>query len=160
MTLRRFVVTATLAAVVSGCGCARTARPSHQPPSDLRAAIDRFRSAVNAGDTITFFNMVTEDFEVFPPSVMPLRGAAARDLFRGLFTSASATLAPFTQEEIEASGDLAVQRYSFELTLQPKSGGVANTQHGSGLHIWRRGPDGQWRLAKDIWTTPATNSKT
>lgn len=153
MSLRTAIV---VSFSVVNASCATTSRIEQDAPG-VRAAIDQFRTAVNAGDTIAFFRILTADFEVFPPGSAPLRGAAAQDLFRGLFRTSAVTLPPFTNEEIEVNGNLAVQRYSFEFIVRPKAGGAQSTQKGSGLHIWRRTGDGQWRLAKDIWTNPPGN---
>jgi ketosteroid isomerase-like protein len=71
-----------------------------------------------------------------------------------LFAPNAASLEPFAREELQVSGDMAMQRYSFRLTIQP-AGGAPSTEAGSGLHVWQRGADGRWRLLKDIWTSPA-----
>ena len=130
---------------------------SGQDEAGVRAAINGLVSAVNAADTTALFQLMADDFEVFPPGSNPLRGDGARSLFRGMFADASPSLEPFSHEELEVSGTLAVQRYTFRLTLRSKSGGPTTTEAGSGLHVWRRGSDGRWRLARDIWTEPATN---
>jgi ketosteroid isomerase-like protein len=148
-------VLALVAATGLVTACARPAATADA--AGVRTAINNLRAAVNAGDSTAFFALTAEDFEVLPPGTEPLRADAARGLFRGLFTESSASLEPFSSEEIEVSGDLAMQRYSFRLTLRPKAGGAATTEAGSGLHIWRRGADGRWRLAKDIWTEPAAS---
>ena len=147
---------ALVTATAIGTGCAGPPTPAADA-AGARTAINNLRAAVNAGDTTAFFRLTADDFEVFPPGVEPLKGAAARDIFRGLFAESSPSLEPFSNEELEVSGDWAMQRYSFRLTLRPKAGGTATTEAGSGLHIWRRGADGQWRLAKDIWTVPAAS---
>jgi len=146
-----------LTAVAIGVGCTGTA--SAPDIAGVRAAITGLRTAVNAADSATFFALLTDDFEVLPPGAEPLRGADARALFRGLFTESTPTLDPFTNEELQVSGDSGVQRYSFRLTVQPKAGGGATTEAGSGIHVWRRGSDGRWHLWKDIWTNPPAAAK-
>ena len=73
---------------------------------------------------------------------------------RPLFTQLKPDIGPFRDEEITLGGDLAVQRHSFTLTTTPRAGGPSSTTNGSGLHVWRRTPDGRWQIVKDIWTTP------
>ena len=151
--LRRLALVATMGI---GAGCAGPPAPEADV-AGVKAAVNDLRGAVNAGDTAAFVRLTADDFEVFPPGTEPLKAESARGLFRGLFAESSLSLEPFSNEEITVSGDLAMQRYSFHLTLQPKTGGAATTEAGSGLHIWRRGTDGRWRLAKDIWTEPAAS---
>ena len=145
----------------AGAVCALTACVTTRPVPDtsgVRAAIDDLRNAVNRGDSTAFFQLLTDDVEVFPPGAEPLKGDAARNLFRDLFTQ-SPTLDHFTNEEIQVDGDIAVQRYSFRVTLRPKAGGAPTTEAGSGLHVWRRGTGARWQLWKDIWTEPAPAPK-
>lgn len=146
---------------VSAVATAMACRPTPSLPdvAGVRVAIGDLRTAVNGGDSTAFFELLADDFEVLPPGAEPLKGDAARALFRDLFTQSSPTLDPFASEEIQVDGDLAVQRYSFRLTLRPKAGGAPTTEVGSGLHIWRRVAPGKWRLWKDIWTEPAPAPK-
>lgn len=130
---------------------------SSSSESELRAAILAYRTALNGGDSASFFAFLAPDIEVLPPGAMPVRGTAARDLFRPLFTQVKTDLAPLTDEELTVSGNVAVHRYTFQLTTTPMSGGAATTEGGSGLHVWHLMPDGRWQIVKDIWTTPPTS---
>ena len=103
---------------------------------------------------MAFFGLLAPDLEVFAPGAHPIRGAEARESFRPLFTQVKPDIGPFTNEEITVSGDVAIQRHSYRLSTTPRSGGPATTVNGSGLHVWRRAPDGRWQIVKDIWTTP------
>jgi ketosteroid isomerase-like protein len=149
--MRTYSLFACFTLVAAG-GCA----PSHGASEDIagvRSAIEALRTAINAGDSAAFFALLADDIEVFPPGAEPARGAAARELFHGLFAPNAASLEPFAREELQVSGNLAVQRYSFRLTIRP-AGGAPSTEAGSGLHVWQRGADDHWRLLKDIWTSP------
>ncbi len=148
--------TILIAAVTLGAasGCASADASTHE--AELRSAIASFRTSLNSGDSASFFGLLAPDLEVFAPGARPVRGAAARESFRPLFTQARADIGPFTDEEITLRGDVAVQRHSYRLTTTPKAGGPATTVSGSGLHIWKRAPDGRWQIVKDIWTVPPT----
>jgi ketosteroid isomerase-like protein len=137
-------------AVAAAASLACGARSSVPDVRGVHDAIASSRSATNNGDTSAFFGLLENDFEFFPPGAEPLRGDAARAILRDLFSQSSLSLEPYTNEEIQVDGDLAVQRYSFRLTLTPRAGGAPTTETGSGLHVWRRGSDGKWRLWKDI----------
>jgi ketosteroid isomerase-like protein/pimeloyl-ACP methyl ester carboxylesterase len=122
--------------------------------AELRAAIATFRTALNGGDSATFFGLLAPDLEVLAPGAHPIRGTDARESFRPLFTQVKPDIGPFTNEEITVSGDIAIQRHSYRLSTTPMAGGPVTTVNGSGLHVWRRAPDGRWQIVKDIWTTP------
>ena len=156
--LSRWLLTAlALGTMPAWTACAHS--PSTPDATGVRTAIADLRTAVNAGNSAAFFQLLADDFEVLPPGAEPLKGDNARGLFRDLFTQSSPTLDPFTNEEVQVDGDLAVQRYSFRLTLRPKGGGAPTAEVGSGLHIWRRDTARKWRLWKDIWTEPAPVAK-
>ena len=150
----RNVLIATLV-LAAGLGCATRATPNRE--AELRSAIAEFRRALNSGDSASFFGLLASDLEGFAPGTQPIRGVEAREYFRPLFTELKPEIAPFTNEEITVSGDIAIQRHSYQLSTSPRSGGPTTTVTGSGLHIWKRTPQGQWQLAKDIWTNPSTS---
>lgn len=143
------ICTLVLAASVS---CAKPDTTTRE--AELRSAIASFRQALNSGDSASFFGLLASDLEVFAPGAQSIRGPEARESFRPLFTQVTPNIAPFTNEELTLSGDIAIQRHSYQLSTTPKSGGPVTTVTGSGLHIWRRTPDGRWQLVKDIWTNP------
>ena len=139
-------------ALAASVGCAQYEAPARE--AELRGAIDTFRTALNSGDSASFFGLLAPDLEVLAPGAHPLRGTAARESFRPLFTQVKPDIGPFTNEEITLSGDIAIQRHTYRLATTPKAGGPVKTVNGSGLHIWKRTSDGRWQIVKDIWTTP------
>jgi ketosteroid isomerase-like protein len=148
----RIVLISTLVLSAS-VGCAHSETSTHE--AELRSAIATFRTALNSGDSASFFALLAPDLEVLAPGARPIRGPAARESFRPLFTQVTPDIGPFTNEEITLSGDIAIQRHSYRLSTTPKSGGPVTTVVGSGLHIWKRMPDGRWQIVKDIWTNPS-----
>lgn len=151
-TSRLFSCALGLAMCVSASALAQTETSAGE--AQLRAAIAAFRSALNSGDSASFFGLLAPDLEVFAPGAQPVRGREAREFFRPLFTQVKPDFGPFTNEEITVSGDIAIQRHSYQLSTTPKSGGPVTTVIGSGLHVWRRTSDGRWQIIKDIWTNP------
>ena len=152
--MRNVLLSTLVLAVAVGCATRAT---SSTGEAELRSAIADFRKALNSGDSASFFGLLASDLEVLAPGTQPIRGVEARESFRPLFTQLKPEIAPFTNEEITVSGDVAIQRYSYQLSTTPRSGGPITTVTGSGLHIWKRTPEGQWQLVKDIWTNPSTS---
>ena len=148
--LRRFP---TALLLVASVGCANAPAPDDE--AELRTAIATFRTALNSGDSTSFFGLLAPDLEVIAPGARPIRGPEAHASFRPLFTQARADIGPFTEEEITVRDDIAIQRHSYRLSTTPKAGGPTTTMNGSGLHIWKRQSDGRWQIVKDIWTVPA-----
>jgi ketosteroid isomerase-like protein len=150
----RSVVVCTLVLAAS-IACANRAASTGE--AELRSAIADFRQSLNSGDSVSFFGLLASDLEVFAPGAQPIRGPEARAYFRPLFTQVNADIGPFTNEELTVIGDVAIQRHSYQLSTTPRAGGAVRTVTGSGLHIWKRTPDGRWQIVKDIWTTPSAS---
>jgi ketosteroid isomerase-like protein len=66
------------------------------------------------------------------------------------FTAARADI-----DEAVAVGDLGYVRGTFHATVQPRAGGPAMTDANKFILIWRRQPDGSWKIARDIWSSNA-----
>ena len=147
---------ALISTLVLAAGFACANRATSTGEAELRSAIADFRRSLNSGDSASFFGLLASDLEVFAPGTQPIRGAEARAYFRPLFTQVTPNFAPFTNEELTLMGDVAIQRHSYQLSTTPKAGGAVKTVTGSGLHIWKRTPDGRWQIVKDIWTNPGT----
>jgi ketosteroid isomerase-like protein len=58
-----------------------------------------------------------------------------------------------TSVEFVVAEDWAYERYTYKVTDTPRGGGAAATDTGSGINIYKRGEDGVWRVARDIWAT-------
>jgi ketosteroid isomerase-like protein len=55
--------------------------------------------------------------------------------------------------ETVVDGNLAYQRGTFTVSATPKSGSAARTTHGNFLRIYRRQPDGSWRMTRDMFNS-------
>lgn len=94
----------------------------------------------------------TEDAEVYPPGMAPVRGKAALRAyvetalaipgFHITWTTSTATLSP--------DGQFAYLLSSNAVT-SPGADGNLVTAHGRAVTVWRRDTDGEWRCAVDIW---------
>jgi len=54
-------------------------------------------------------------------------------------------------------GNLAYQRGTFTVDATPRAGGNTTKSSGNFLRIYRRQPNGEWRMTRDMFnSTPAT----
>lgn len=120
---------------------------------ELIAAIEEeIRAAYQAGDAEAVAARYTEDAILFGPDNPPLEGRAAiAEVYRGFFASATAELHNEIDEiEVLADG-WAYVRGRLRVRSTPKDGGPADQRTGKYLAIARRGPDGVWRFARDLF---------
>jgi len=125
--------------------------------ADLAAIEDfnrRYVQAINDGDIETLAELTTDDHIMLAPNRPPLAGKAAL---------VEAMTRAFEQTEIDESwtpletvidGDLAYQRGTYVVRARPKgSDPEMRATTGSFLRIYRRQPDGEWRMTRDVFNT-------
>jgi uncharacterized protein (TIGR02246 family) len=121
-----------------------------------RAAIMRttadLLAAVNASDADGCLAVWADDGVLMPPNHPAVQGREAiAEYFRGLF-SRSRFRFTFTGSNIQLAGDTALERVTYEVTVWSGNGSPVE-DHGKGLHVYGRQPDGSWRLTQDIWSS-------
>ncbi len=109
-----------------------------------------FEQAFNAGDAEKVASFYTEDAAVFPPGSARIDGRdAIRDFWAGAIETGIGDL-DLQIVEVSESGDLAVDVGTLTMTA-PAEGGGRTDLAGKYIVVWQRGPDGTWRLHRDIW---------
>ena len=56
-------------------------------------------------------------------------------------------------------GDGAYERYTYRSKDVDRKTGAITTDQGKGINVYRRGPDGRWRVAIDAWSTDLPAAK-
>jgi uncharacterized protein (TIGR02246 family) len=114
-------------------------------------------AAVNAADVEESLTVWADDGVMMPPHHPPVDGAKAiRDHFRRVFSRARVTFT-FTSSQIEVAGDIAIERVTYVVRIQPVGAASETDDAGKGVHVYRRQPDGSWKLALDIWNSDRAN---
>ena len=156
---RYFVLVLSVAFLALGCKPAPAPDRGSTDQATV-AAVHRvgeaYLAAVRTGDINAALAQWADSMTVLPPNEPALRGHAAfRAWMEGFMKQLKVVDARFTDSEVTASGDLAIERVGFAWTLQPVAGGDPITEIGKGLHVYRRQTDGVWKLTMDIWSADA-----
>jgi ketosteroid isomerase-like protein len=117
---------------------------------ELRHVIDeanrKFGAAIAGKDYAGLAALYTEDGKVLPPDAPIISG---RQSIEGFWRTAANALqltgATLRTIDIETAGDAAYEVGEAVLQL---GAGQAKVKY---LVVWRRSPDGQWQLHRDIW---------
>jgi ketosteroid isomerase-like protein len=153
MNIPRVVAASILTALLGGCAATRS---SPDTAADLAAIADfnrRYLQAINDDDIEALSALTTEEHMMLMPNRPPLIGKAANvDAMHRAFAQFNFDES-WTPEETEVGGDWAWQRGTFRVTATPKSGGAGNTITGNFLRIYRRQPDGSWRMIRDMFNS-------
>lgn len=123
-------------------------------PDDVVAierAADAYVAAMNAGDWKLVARSFTEDAVRIPPHEEPHQQRDAIEAWLGGIEELIAY--ELTRDAIDGADGFAYVRGRYAITLRPAGVPGPISDQGDFLEIWRREPDGVWRVAEAIWNT-------
>lgn len=113
---------------------------------------ERYVTGINTGDVAGLAGLLAEDARLMPPNAPVLVGRRAiRAAFGELLSLGLGDLACHV-EHAEQQGGLVVEIGAWTARTAPEDG-EETSDRGTGVRIWRRQPDGGWRLWVDIWNS-------
>ena len=143
-------------------GLAQSPQSNRRPTleEDL-AAITAFNAkylkALNDEDIETLASLTTEDHILISSGRAPTVGKAANDAANARVFKQFDIVETWTPVETVVDGNLAYQRGTFTVDATPRAGGNTTKSSGNFLRIYRRQPNGEWRMTRDMFnSTPAT----
>jgi ketosteroid isomerase-like protein len=116
----------------------------------LRLAVKEFHAAINSGDVDRAVGMFTEDVIFMPDGWETITGKErVAEVWTNSITSGFRTK---DQKIIELTigGDLAFEATT-QLWTMRSEGQEDQWASSKYVHIWKRRPDGSWKLHLDIW---------
>jgi uncharacterized protein (TIGR02246 family) len=136
--LKNFAVSAVLLAL---SGCASMDRSD----AGVQQGMAAFRDAFNKHDAASLAMTYTEDARLMPFNVPMLTGRTGIQSFWQARFNQGLSHIEKTPIEVQVLGDTAVEMSRYVVTLGEKK------VQGKDMLVWRRGTDGRWRIAADIW---------
>ena len=117
---------------------------------DARRAIDavnrRFEAAANSGDFAGMASVYADDARLLPPDSPMITGKAAIGQFwQAAGPALQLKRVTLKTIDLDIAGDRAHEVGAATLEL------ASGTVEAKYVVIWRRGADGAWRFAVDIW---------
>jgi ketosteroid isomerase-like protein len=117
----------------------------------LEAAADAYVAAMNAGDWARVAVSFSENAVRIPPHEEPHQGRAAIESWLGGIEELISY--ELTRDALDGGDGLAYVRGRYAITLRPVGAPQPISDDGDFLEIWRREPDGAWRVAEAMWNT-------
>jgi len=148
-----------IAVSLTACETPRAKRPSTaQDEAAITEFNKRYLRAINDGDSATLASLTTPEHIMIAPGRPPIVGKEANDAANARVAQTAKIEETWAPEETFISGDLAYQRGTFTVAATPKAGGTTRNMRGTFLRIYKRQPDGAWRMVRDMFNTdqPAT----
>jgi uncharacterized protein (TIGR02246 family) len=119
--------------------------------ADVEAGERRWLERMNGGDAAGVAAIYATTARLMPPNMDILAGRDAIEAFCKEFTAMGAKLS-FDLLTVHEAGDLSVAVGTYELDFQPP-GAEPQHERGKYIEVWRREPDGEWRIADDIFNS-------
>jgi uncharacterized protein (TIGR02246 family) len=148
----------TALALIAGCesGSGNDATANDRARTEIDSLGQQWEDAANTGQVDRLVEIYAPDAVILPPGGPVIEGSQTiRELFRQEFERFDTKLA-FTTQEIEVEGDMAFRRGRYVWRGTPRLSGQAIETTNKFLEIWRRQPDGSWRIAVDMWNPAET----
>ncbi len=125
-----------------------------QHESDLdaiTAAGERLIAAIDADDVPGILAELAPDHVTIAPGTPPLENPMSLEAWHADRVSMFDSSIEVEWQDIRLDVDLAAQRWTTHLTLQPLAGGEPVSGESQGLWVWERQADGSWKVLWSIW---------
>jgi uncharacterized protein (TIGR02246 family) len=129
-----------------------TPRRANEVRAQIEQAATQFSETFNRGDAPALAAMYDTGAVVLAPNAPPMRG---RQNIEALWAGArqqgfkTLSLAPTS---VEVIGNHAIELGTYTLVVQPPGQGET-TDHGKYMVVWKRQPDGSWKLYRDMFNS-------
>jgi uncharacterized protein (TIGR02246 family) len=134
---------ASTAAAPRGTGAVR---------AEIEQAAVRFSEAFNRGDVAALAVMYDTGAVVLAPNAPPMRGRQNIEAFWAGARQQGFKTVSLVVNSVEVIGNHAIELGSYTLVIQPPGQGEM-TDRGKYMVLWRRQPDGSWKLYRDVFNT-------
>ncbi|USN99229.1 MAG: DUF4440 domain-containing protein [Phycisphaeraceae bacterium] len=140
--------------MLAGCACHQTCAVRGGGNEEAaHQARDAYVAAINSNNLETFLAMLTDDAVFMPPNEPRVVGKEAVRAWAAGYLDAYRIHYEKTALDAKVVDGLMIEQYAYEENDTPRAGGPALHDTGKGVYIFRRGPDGAWRVASDIWNS-------
>lgn len=139
-------------------GCSQPQAAARDAAADraaVNAAMDAYATAIKT-DSSVIPKFWVEDAVYIAPGSPTMRSRTALDSMHRAVVRPMKTMDPSVQvDETVVDQDYAFQTATYTYKLEPKAGAPAVVR-GRLLFVWRRQPDGKWKIARGIATDAGT----
>jgi uncharacterized protein (TIGR02246 family) len=152
------VLAVVIPALLLACTQSQQSSPAGTTAEADRAAIDRgheaFLAGMRANDCNALLPLLAEDVVFAPPNMPTATGhGGVRTWCEPIFKEVKTTAVTVSDRDVIVTGDWAIEHGNYDWTVAPLAGGTEQREQGRFVAIYRRQPDGSWKLARDIWNS-------
>jgi len=120
----------------------------------VAALYREYEASVLAGDVERWVAQWVEDGVQLPPDFpMNVGRDQIREWMEGMFESFRFLEFDIAEEDVEASGDVASAYGTYTWLAEPRAGGDQISYDGKFLTLFRKQPDGSWKIYRDVFNS-------
>jgi uncharacterized protein (TIGR02246 family) len=141
--------------LIAACGSSQMSSDSQSGDAEsaIRQADVAVATAMRTGDMDAIANSYTTDATFMPPNMPAAHGQGpirtSWSGFLGQFSSTDVTLTP---DDVQQSGNLAVETGRYMVHVVPKGTTTPVTDSGKYVVVWKK-VDGRWKIYRDIFNS-------
>ena len=122
--------------------------------ADIEESNRIFIDAMKAGNVAQLVALLEDDVVFMPQADTTLYGKGeVEDWYKEYFEYFSVLDLDVTEHEATLAGDCLVERSGLSVKLVAKKGGTSIYDDARILSIWRRQPDGSWKMWQSMWNS-------
>jgi uncharacterized protein (TIGR02246 family) len=151
--MKRFLAISVI--LLAACGSSQMSSDSQSGDAEnaIRQADVAFATAMRTSDMDAIANTYTSDATFMPPNMAAARGQGAiRTSWSGFLGQFSSTDITLTPDDVQQSGNLAVETGRYMVHVVPKGTATPVTDSGKYVVVWKK-VDGRWKIYRDIFNS-------
>jgi len=148
----KHIIVCVAGIVLLGMGGCNQEPSAEADTAAVKNVHEAFVDAYTSMDFEKFMSFIAEDAVWLPPNRLPLAGKEAIRAWYD-FTVNDSVEASVQLDEIQVCGDWAFRLATWNITVTPKGSQEKNTFQNKSIQIFRRQPDGSWKVSHSIWNS-------
>ena len=113
-----------------------------------------YLKAIRTADIDLFLSLAAEDIQWMPPNDTTVFGRAElKEWLEEYFEHFRPDSYTEPERDVKVSGELAVERTSYMISIAPVKGATRIRDDGKMLTVWKRQSDGSWKIWRGIWNS-------
>ena len=113
-----------------------------------------FFEASKRGDVETLVSLFCEEGVLMAPNETTLYGRSeVREWFEEYFQNFQITALGVTERDVTVLDGWAIERWAYTIAITPVSGGERIRDDSRWFKVWRRDPDGVWRVFQAMFNS-------
>ncbi|HWF45702.1 MAG TPA: DUF4440 domain-containing protein [Bryobacteraceae bacterium] len=139
--------------LTSACSRQATADTRAAEESTIRSLDEQWSKTAAANDLEGTVSYYGDDATLLPANAPAITGKPAIHAFWGSMLGPSSSISwQANKVEVSRSGDLAYLTGAYVATGKDSQGHTV-TEHGKEVEVWKKQPDGRWKVEADIWNS-------